>query len=200
MVRSKDTLSTERPVLQPKNDITHLLRAHGRGEEGAFDELMPMVYDDLHRIARRQLRRGKRGATLDTTGLVHEVYLKMVDQSQASWEDRSHFFAISARAMRQIIVDYARQRLAAKRGGGQAHTPLDEARIAIEAQADWLLALDQALQRLAELDERMARIVECRFFAGLTEEESAEALAISVRTVQRDWKRARGWLKEEMRG
>ncbi len=187
-------------MLQPKNDITHLLRAHGRGEEGAFDELMPMVYDDLHRIARRQLRRGKRGATLDTTGLVHEVYLKMVDQSQASWEDRSHFFAISARAMRQIIVDYARQRLAAKRGGGQAHTPLDEARIAIEAQADWLLALDQALQRLAELDERMARIVECRFFAGLTEEESAEALAISVRTVQRDWKRARGWLKEEMRG
>lgn len=182
-----------------KHDITHLLQAHGRGEEGAFDRLMPMVYDDLHRIARRQLRRGRRGDTLNTTGLVHEVYLKMVDQSRASWQDRSHFFAISARAMRQIIVDYARQRLAAKRGGGQSHTPLDEARIAIEEQADWLIALDQALESLGRLDERMARIVECRFFAGLTEEETAEALSVSVRTVQRDWKRARGWLKEEMR-
>ncbi len=184
---------------QRKDDITRLLKAHGRGEDGAFDRLMPMVYDDLHRIARRQLRRGRRGDTLNTTGLVHEVYLKMVDQSRASWQDRSHFFAISARAMRQIIVDYARQRLAAKRGGGQAHAELDESRIAIEAQADWLLAVDQALGRLAELDERMARTVECRFFAGLTEEETAEALGVSVRTVQRDWQRARGWLKEEMR-
>ncbi len=182
-----------------KHDITHLLQAHGRGEDGAFDQLMPMVYDDLHRIARRQLRRGRRGDTLNTTGLVHEVYLKMVDQSRASWQDRSHFFAISARAMRQIIVDYARQRLAAKRGGGQAHTPLDEARIAIEEQADYLVALDQALESLAKLDQRMAQIVECRFFAGLTEDETAEALSVSVRTVQRDWKRARGWLKEEMR-
>lgn len=184
---------------QRKDDITHLLRAHGRGEDGAFDRLMPMVYDDLHRIARRQLRRGRPGQTLNTTGLVHEVYLKMVDQAKASWQDRSHFFAISARAMRQIIVDYARQRLAAKRGGGQANVELDESRIAIEAQAGWLLGVDQALERLAALDERMARIVECRFFAGLTEEETAEALGVSVRTVQRDWKRARGWLKEEMR-
>ncbi|MCP3957792.1 MAG: sigma-70 family RNA polymerase sigma factor [bacterium] len=181
-----------------QNQITSLLIAHGEGEDGAFDRLMPMVYDDLHRIARRQLRRGRRGATLDTTGLVHEVYLKMVDQSKVSWQDRSHFFAISARAMRQIIVDYARQRLAAKRGGGQAHTGLDESRVAIEAQADWLVALDQALERLAALDERLARVVECRFFAGLTEEETAEAQSVSVRTVQRDWKRARGWLKEEM--
>ena len=184
---------------EPKNDITQLLKAHGRGEEGAFDQLMPMVYDDLHRIARRQLRRNQRGDTLNTTGLVHEVYLKMVDQSRASWQDRSHFFAISARAMRQIIVDYARQRLAAKRGGGQAHTGLDESRIAIQQQADWLVSLDQALGRLGEIDERMARIVECRFFGGLTEEETSAALEVSVRTVQRDWKRARGWLKEEMR-
>ena len=184
---------------QRKNDITQLLQAHGRGEAGAFDQLMPMVYDDLHRIARRQLRRNRRGDTLNTTGLVHEVYLKMVDQSRASWQDRSHFFAISAHAMRQIIVDYARQRLAAKRGGGRAHTDLDENRIAIQQQADWLISLDQALGRLAEIDERMAKIVECRFFGGLTEEETATALAVSVRTVQRDWKRARGWLKEEMR-
>ncbi len=182
-----------------KSDITQLLQAHGRGEEGAFDQLMPMVYNDLHRIARRQLRRGRRGGTLNTTGLVHEVYLKMVDQQRASWKDRSHFFAISARAMRQIIVDYARQKLAAKRGGGQAHTGLDESRIAIQQQADWLIALDHALGQLAKLDEHMARIVECRFFGGLTEEETAEALGVSLRTVQRDWKRARGWLKEEMR-
>ena len=182
-----------------KNDITRLLIAHGEGQEGAFDQLMPMVYDDLHRIARRQLRRGRRGETLNTTGLVHEVYLKMVDQARVSWQDRSHFFAISARAMRQIIIDYARQRLAAKRGGGQAHTGLDENRVAIEARADWLVALDQTLGRLAEIDERLARVVECRFFAGLTEDETAEALSVSVRTVQRDWKRARGWLKEEMR-
>ena len=181
-----------------QHKITSLLIAHGEGQDGAFDRLMPMVYDDLHRIARRQLRRGRRGDTLNTTGLVHEVYLKMVDQSRVSWQDRSHFFAISARAMRQIIVDSARQRLAAKRGGGQAHTGLDESRVAIEAQADWLVALDQALERLAALDERLARVVECRFFAGLTEEEAAEALSVSVRTVQRDWKRARGWLKEEM--
>ncbi len=182
-----------------KNDITRLLQAHSRGEDGAFDQLMPMVYDDLHRIARRQLRRGRRGGTLNTTGLVHEVYLKMVDQARASWQDRSHFFAISARAMRQVIVDYARQKLAAKRGGGQAHTGLDENRIAIQEQADWLISLDHALGRLAEIDERMARIVECRFFGGLTEEETGEALGVSLRTVQRDWKRARGWLKEEMR-
>ncbi len=184
---------------EAKKDITMLLQAHGRGEAGAFDQLMPMVYDDLHRIARHQLRRNQRGDTLNTTGLVHEVYLKMVDQSRASWQDRSHFFAISARAMRQIIVDYARQRLAAKRGGGQAHTDLDENRIAIEQQADWLVSLDQALGRMAQIDERLAQIVECRFFGGLTEEETATALGVSVRTVQRDWRRARGWLKEEMR-
>jgi RNA polymerase sigma factor (TIGR02999 family) len=185
---------------EPKHDITQLLQAHGRGEEGAFDQLMPMVYDDLHRIARRQLRRNQRGDTLNTTGLVHEVYLKMVDQDRATFQDRSHFFAISAHAMRQIIVDYARQKLAAKRGGGQVHTGLDENRIAIEEQADWLLALDQALGRLAVIDERLARIVECRFFGGLTEEETATALDVSVRTVQRDWRRARGWLKVEMQG
>ena len=189
-----------RPLSEPKHDITQLLQAHGRGEEGAFDQLMPMVYDDLHRIAKRQLRRNQRGDTLNTTGLVHEVYLKMVDQARATWQDRSHFFAISAHAMRQIIVDYARQRLAAKRGGGQVHTDLDENRIAIEEQADWLIALDQALGRLAKIDKRLARIVECRFFGGLTEEETATALDVSVRTVQRDWRRARGWLKVEMQG
>ena len=176
-----------------------MLLAHGAGDEDAFAQLLPMVYQDLRRIAHRQLRRGRPGQTLNTTGLVHEAYLKMVDQSRVSWQDRGHFFAISARAMRQIIVDYARQRLAAKRGGGQPHDPLDENQIAIEEQADWLLAIDEALSRLAKMDARLTKVVECRFFAGLTEEETAEALEVSVRTVQRDWMRARGWLREEMR-
>lgn len=184
---------------QHSDDITQMLVAHGEGDEEAFSRLVPMVYDDLRRIAHRQLRRSRPSHTLNTTGLVHEAYLKLVDQSRASWQDRSHFFAISARAMRQIIVDYARQRLAEKRGGGQPHDPLDENQIAIEQQADWLLAIDEALSRLTDLDPRMGKVVECRFFAGLTEEETAEALEVSVRTVQRDWMRARGWLREEMR-
>ncbi len=186
------------PRSEPRNDITQMLIAHGQGDHDAFDRLLPLVYEDLRRIAHRQLRRSRPGETLNTTGLVHEAYLKLVDQSRASWQDRSHFFAISARAMRQIIIDYARLRLADKRGGGQIHDPIDENMAAIEQQADWLLAIDEALSRLAELDARMAKVVECRFFAGLTEEETAEALQISVRTVQRDWLRARSWLREAM--
>ncbi len=185
--------------MEQGQDITRFLRAHGDGDKEAFGELFPIVYQDLRRIARRQLRKGRPGQTLNTTGLVHEAYLKLVDQTKASWQDRGHFFAISARAMRQIIVDYARQRLTAKRGKGQPHANIDDVQIAVEKQADWLLAMDEALTRLAELDERMAKVVECRFFAGLTEEETSEALGTSIRTVQRDWKRARGWLREEMR-
>ncbi|MCH9651219.1 MAG: sigma-70 family RNA polymerase sigma factor [Deltaproteobacteria bacterium] len=185
--------------MEPQEQITKVLLAHGRGEEGAFGQLVPLVYEDLRRIAHRQLRRNQPGHTLNTTGLVHEAYLKMVDQTRVSWQDRSHFYAISARAMRQIIIDYARKRLAEKRGGGQHHTSLEEKQIAIEQEADWLVSLDQALGRLGKMDERLARVVECRFFAGFTEEETAEALGVSVRTVQRDWMRARGWLREEMR-
>lgn len=185
---------------EPSPQITQLLIAHGEGQPGAFDELMPMVYEDLRRIARRQLRRNQPSHTLDTTGLVHEAYLKLVDQNKAGWRDRGHFFAISSRAMRQILVDFARRRLAAKRGGGQRPASLDENQIAIVEQADWLVALDDALARLAEIDERLPRIVECRFFAGLTEQETAQALDVSLRTVQRDWMRARAWLRTEMSG
>lgn len=181
------------------SDITRVLVAYREGEKGAFDRLMGMVYDDLRRIAHHQLRRHRPGQTLSTTGLVHEAYLKMVDQSRVSWQDRVHFFRISSRAMRQILVDYARRRAAEKRGGGQVETTLDEGWAAVAEQAGTVLELNAALERLAEVDERLVQVVECRFFAGLTEEETAEALGVSARTVQRDWRRARAWLQEELR-
>jgi RNA polymerase sigma factor (TIGR02999 family) len=181
-------------------DVTELLLAFRRGERDAFDRLLPLVYDDLRRIARRQLGGPNPNQTLNPTGLVHESYLKMVDQTRVDWQDRSHFLAISARAMRQVIIGYARKRNASKRGGDAPRVTLDERRIAVDQQAEQLLALDRALSRLAERDERLARVVECRFFAGLSEEETAEALGVSLRTAQRDWMRARGWLKEELRG
>ena len=183
-----------------RSEVTEVLLAHRGGDEQAFDRLVPMVYNDLRRIARQQLNRLRPGQTLDTTSLVNEVYLKLVDQTRVSWQDRSHFFAIVARAMRQIIIDYARQRGSKKRGSGRPAISLKEAQIVVEQQAEQLVALDEALTELGAIDERLARLVECRFFTGLTEEETAEALGISTRTVQRDWKRARGWLHEAMRG
>ena len=183
----------------PREGVTQLLIAYRDGDREAFDRLVPMVYDDLRRIARRQLRRGG-PQTLNTTGLVHEAYLKLVDPSQVDWQDRGHFLAVSARAMRQVIIGYARKRSAVKRGGGERPVTLDEAQVAVDEQADRLLALDRALERLGARDPRLARVVECRFFAGLSEEETAQALGVSLRTAQRDWMRARAWLKEELRG
>lgn len=184
--------------MSSQDQITELLIAHRDGDRDAFDRLLPMVYDDLRRIARSQLRRIRPGETLNTTALVHEAYVKLVDQAKVPWGDRSHFFGIAARAMRQIIVDYARERGAQKRGGGKHHVPLDENQIAIEEQAEMLLALDTALDRLNALSERLTRVVECRFFGGLTEEETATTLGVSKRTVQRDWIKAKGWLRKEM--
>ncbi len=186
--------------MQEPADVTALLVAYRDGDRDAFDQLMPLVYDDLRRIARRQLGRSFPGQTLDTTSLVHESYLKMVDQKKVNLQDRSHFLAVAARAMRQVIISYARRRGAAKRGAGVIPKTLDEGRIAVADQAEWLLALDQTLTRLGERDERLVRVVECRFFAGLREDETAAALGVSLRTVQRDWMRARAWLKEELRG
>ncbi len=159
---------------------------------------MSLLYDDLRRIARRQLLRGRPGATLNTTALVHETYLKLVNQAKVECESRGHFFNIVARAMRQIIVDHARRRQAEKRGGDQARVPLNEADAATGEEAAMLLELDQALTRLAAFDERLSRLVECRFFAGFTEEETAEALGTSRSTVQRDWIRAKAWLRDEV--
>ncbi len=186
-------------MTEPPGDVTQLLLAHERGERGAFDALMNEVYPDLRRIASRQLRRRGPQRMLDTTGLVHEAYLRLVDHTRTSYQSRSHFFNVSARAMRQIVVDHARRRLAAKRGGDQIHTTLEPGRIGFDDRAGQVLEVHEALERMAEVDQQMVRVVECRFFAGLTEAETAEALESSLRTVQRTWARARAWLKEEMR-
>ncbi len=159
--------------------------------------LLPEAYDDLRRLAHRQIRRFGGTPTLSTTALVHEAYLKLAPSS-GIFKDRGHFLALAARAMRQVIVDYARERQAGKRGGGQPALPLDPEHAAADLQAERILVLSDALGRLSAVDERAARVVECRFFAGYSEEETAEALAVSARTVERDWVKAREWLREAL--
>ncbi len=179
-------------------DVTTLLADWRGGETGAIDRLLPLVYHELRRIAHQQLLAERPDHTLSTTALVHEAYVKLVDQTRAQWTDRAHFLAVAARAMRRILVDYARQRQAAKRGGAQRPVTFDEGAVMAEDRADALVALDEALTRLATLDERLGRVVECRFFGGLTEEETAEALRVTSRTVRRDWVKAKGWLYQEL--
>jgi len=174
--------------------ITQILAAARRGESDAMDRLLPLVYDDLRLRARQQLRRRRSGLTLDTTALVHEAYLKLVDQTRADYHDRCHFFAAAATAMRHILVDRARRHAALKRGGAGQQVALDSSLLQIEAKAVEILALDEALRTLAKADERLARLVELRFFGGLTLEETAEAWQLSERTVQRDWRAARAFL------
>lgn len=178
--------------------ITRLLRDVADGDSGAFDRLMPLVYDELQTIAHHQLRGERSAHTLDTSALTHEVYLKLVDQSEVDWENRAHFFDLAARAMRQILIDYARRRNAQKRGGDWTRTTLSTRHLRIEVQMEELLALDTGLRRLREMDERASRVVELRFFGGMTEEEVAEVLDVSTRTVQRDWKTARAWLYKDL--
>lgn len=179
-------------------EITRLLQAHRAGSREAFDRLVSLVYDRLHRIARGQLARGGRQGALETTALVHEAYVQLVGETGVEWQDRSHFFAICARSMRRIVVDYARRRTAQKRGGGVADVTLEPGVAGAEEQAELVLAVDRALERLAEVRPRMAQVVECRYFAGMTEDETAAALATSVRTVQREWRRARAWLRRDL--
>jgi RNA polymerase sigma factor (TIGR02999 family) len=180
------------------HDVTGLLAAWRQGDATAVDRLFPLVYDELRRIAHRQLMLERADHTLGTTALVHEAYLKLVDQTRAQWVDRAQFFAIASRAMRRILVDYARQHLAGKRGGRREQVTLDEELLSVDDRADLLLAVDEALDRLRELDERASRVVECRFFGGFTEEETAAALNITDRTVRRDWVRAKAWLYEAL--
>jgi len=175
-------------------DITGLLLAWRQGDAGALDRLFDLVYGELRRTAHRQLGPGRAGRTLDTTGVVHEAYLRLVDRSHVSWESRAHFLAVAARVMRHIVIDDARRRQAAKRGGDLQRIDLDETAIAAAQRTAGLAALDDALNRLAAIDERLMRVVECRYFAGLSEEETAEALGVSARTVRREWLKARGWL------
>ena len=179
--------------------ITDLLIDVRQGSPEAMNRVLPLVYEELRRIAKRQLHRERAGSTLDTGALVHEAYLRLVDQTRVRWGDRGHFFAVAAMAMRRILVDHARRRRTAKRGGSLFRVPLDEATsLPIEDRAELLVRLDDALRRLAAVDERLSRVVECRYFGGLTDEETAEALQIGVRTVRRDWVKAKGWLYEQL--
>lgn len=181
-----------------KANITTLLIDASNGNEQAFDELFPLVYDQLKNIARHQLAGERSGHTLRKTSLVHEVYLKLIDQTRIEWTGRAHFFAIAARAMRQILVDYARKRTAQKRGGKQHRITLDEDTLDMENHAEELLELNDLIDRLAEFDERKSKVVEMRFFAGMTIREIAELLDVSTRTVDRDWLKARGWIYQEL--
>jgi RNA polymerase sigma factor (TIGR02999 family) len=175
-------------------EITRQLIAVRDGERQAMDRLFELVYERLHRIAHGQLGGRRSRVTLDTTALVHEAYLKLVDQNRVDWRDRNHFFAVSARAMRQILVDHVRGRLAQKRGAGARHTELDESRVGFEGRVVDLLALDDALRKLEELSERLCRVVELRFFAGLSVDEIAGVTGVTSRTVKRDWRKARAFL------
>ncbi|SRR5690554_5038724 len=179
-------------------NVTALLLQLREGDPGVIDELFPIVYDELRSIAHRLLHRERSGHTFSTTALVHEAYLRLVDHPMAKWEDRAHFCAVAARAMRQILVDYARRRQALKRGGAVQPLPLDESRLMIEEHAALVVSLDEALDRLTQLNERVGRVVELRFFGGLTEEEAAEVLGVSTRTVRRDWSKAKVWLYKEL--
>jgi RNA polymerase sigma factor (TIGR02999 family) len=178
------------------HDVTALLRAWSRGDADAGDRLVPLVYDELRRRAARHLRRERREHTLRPTGLVHEAYLRLVDQRQAAWENRSQFYAVAARVMRRILVDHARRHRAHKRGGSRCRVSLDEVDGAMPAAgADLdLIALEQALTELAALDPGKARVVELRFFGGLSLPETADALGVSQSTVSREWRMARAWL------
>jgi len=185
-------------VTEPSHqNVTQLLVDWHGGNQAALEQLVPIVYDELHRIAQRHMRRERPGHSMQASALVNEAYLRLIDQ-KAGWRNRSHFFGIAAQLMRRILVDRARAHHYAKRGGGQAHVTFDEAVVAEPGRTPDLMALDEALTSLAALDPQQARIVEMRFFGGLTIEETAEALGISHATVERDWAMARAWLRAEL--
>ncbi len=180
------------------HQVTHLLHAWCAGRESALDRLMPLVYEELHRSARRYMSLENSGNTLQTTALINEVYLRLVDFPEVTWQNRAHFFAVCAKLMRRILIDLARSRRAQKRGGGTPEIEFDESVFAPQEASSDLLALDEAMLRLAALDERKSRVVELRFFGGLSVEESAEVLKVSPETVKRDWKLAKVWLLREL--
>ncbi len=181
-------------------EVTQLLRMAQQGDEQAPDKLYPLIYAELRRIARRLLRGERAGHTLDTAGLVNEAYLKLANPKQNPAEGRAHFLRIAARAMRQILVDHARRKGAEKRGGDWARTSIEEKQLGQMPRDEEMIALDDALNRLAGVDDRMRQIVEYRFFAGLSETEIAELLGVTTRTVQREWAKARAWLHKELYG
>ena len=180
-------------------EVSKLLVAWGDGDEAALEELTPLVYQQLHRLAHHYLRHEQPGHTLQTSALVNEAYLRLVDWKNVRWQSRAHFFGVSAQLMRRILVDFARSRRYQKRGGGVPALALDEAALISGERTD-LVALDEALASLSQLDARQSRVVELRFFGGLTVEETAEVLKVSAATVRRDWSVARAWLRREMVG
>jgi RNA polymerase sigma factor (TIGR02999 family) len=182
-----------------EGQITRWLQELSAGNQQALDRLMPLVYEPLRRLAHQRLRRERSGHTLGTTALVHEAYLKLVDQRRVRWQDRAHFYAVASMAMRRILVNYAKMRGRDKRGGGAVAIPLDEDREAgTSGNAVDVVALDEVLLRLATLSERACRVVECRYFGGLSIEETAEALGVAPMTVKRDWLLAKTWLHREL--
>ena len=185
--------------MQNAPDITQLLKDWSEGNQTALDKLMPLVYDELRRQASRFLRNERKHHTLQTTALIHEAYLKLLGNNQIEWQNRNHFFALASTAMRRILVDYARERHREKRGGLAENLPLDEAlQISANEKSVDLIALDEALNRLAKLDARQAQVVELRYFSGLSNDETAEVLGVSNATVRLDWNLAKAWLKQEI--
>jgi RNA polymerase sigma-70 factor (ECF subfamily) len=185
------------PSASPQQ-VTQLLIDWSRGDQAALDSLMPLVYEELRRIAHRYMRKERAGHTLQTTALINEAYLRLIEQQRVQWQSRAHFFAIAAQLMRRILVDYARNHGRAKRGGDALRVSLNEAAVASEERAAELIALDDALQRLADFDQRKSQVVELRFFGGLSIEETAEVLNVTPMTVVRDWKTAKAWLHREI--
>jgi RNA polymerase sigma factor (TIGR02999 family) len=183
---------------QTSQHVTQLLVAWSNGDEAALESLTPLIYDELRRLARHYMKDESPGHTLQATALVHEAYLQLIEQKQVKWQNRAHFFAISAKLMRRVLVSMARARHAHKRGGASAPLSLDEASVFSQDRAAELVALDDALKALEELDKRKSQVVEMRFFGGLSVEETAEVLKVSPDTVMRDWKRAKAWLYSEL--
>ena len=183
-----------------QQEVTQLLSAWSGGDEGALGKLIPLVQPELHRLAHHYMSRERAGHTLQTTALLDEAYLRLVVDTDRNWQNRTHFVAATALLMRRIMVDHARERHALKRGGGALQVTLDEAALVTETRSEELLALDEALERLAVQDPRKSQIVELRYFGGLTAEEAAQFLKLSVRTVERDWNMAKAWLYRALRG
>ncbi len=185
--------------MSESQEVTLLLSALTRGDDGAASKLIPVVYDELRRLAGGYMRRERVDHTLQATALVHEAYLKLVEQRSVNWQSRAHFFGVAAQLMRRILIDHARGHSRKKRGGEQKKVALDEAFVFSEQQADELLAVDESLDRLAKIDPRQSRVVELRFFGGLSVEESAEVLGVSPKTVKRDWSVAKAWLYADLK-
>ena len=188
------------PRRTPQHEITQLLAEWSDGNQSALDELYPLVYEELHRLARRYMSRERKGHTLQTTALINEAYVRLVDQKNVHWANRSHFFAISAQIMRRILIDHARRHAYAKRGGGAQQVSLEEVAIVAREQSAEIIRLDEALKILAKMDPRRCHVVELRYFGGLSNEEIAGVLNVSENTVTRDWNLARAWLYQQLTG